>query len=104
MQRELPCIRLYWGRKGLILPFKESPDVIIMDLLMPGMDGFEATRILKQDPKTTHIPIISCTAVSTKEFKEEALEAGCVSHLVRPIKPRELVRQVEKFVFASKTT
>ena len=91
------------GQEGLDIAFKEFPDVIIMDLLMPGIDGFEATRILKQDPRTTKIPIISCTAVSTKEFREEALQAGCVVHIVRPIKPRELVRQIEKFVLASKT-
>lgn len=92
------------GQEGLDIALKEFPDVIIMDLLMPGIDGFEATRILKQDPRTRNIPIISCTAVSTKEFREEALQAGCVAHIVRPVKPRELVSQIEKFVLAAKTT
>ena len=79
------------ARAGIDLAIQELPDVILMDLLMPGMSGFEAIRLLKQESKTAEIPVISCTAVATEEFRREALQAGSAAHILRPIGTNQLI-------------
>ena len=70
------------------------PDIILMDLAMPGMDGVEASQILKNNPDTADIPIIACTAHVTQETRERALSAGCDAFLTRPIAPQKLLRHI----------
>ncbi len=90
------------GKEGINLAIKKIPDVILMDLVMPDMDGFETTRHLKHDSRTTKIPIIACSAVATKEFQERAKKVGCVGYITKPIEPKRLIEQVRKNVLASK--
>jgi CheY-like chemotaxis protein len=68
------------GEEALELARAHLPDLILMDLQLPGLDGFAATRILKENAVTTDIPVIALTAYAMKGDREKALEAGCESH------------------------
>ncbi len=84
------------GRTTVELARRERPDLILMDLAMPGMDGWEAARRLKADPETADIPIIALTAFAMRGDEERAREAGCDAYLSKPCRPqtiRDVVRQ-----------
>jgi CheY-like chemotaxis protein len=70
------------------------PDVVLMDLHMPRLDGLDATRRLKQNPRTSRIPVIALTASAMPAERDEALAAGCLGHLVKPIDTTRFVQQV----------
>ena len=82
------------GREGVELALANTPDVIIMDLIMDDMDGFEATRRLKTHERTKAIPVIACSAVATTEFQQKARESGCIGYMTKPIHPDRLVEQI----------
>lgn len=84
------------GQEGVQLALEKMPDVILLDLVMSGIDGFEATRLMKHDARTTHIPVIACSAVATKEFQLKAQQAGCIGYITKPIEPARLIEQVRK--------
>ncbi len=90
------------GQEGIDLAKEKKPDIVLMDLEMPKMDGFEATRILKQDPATSSITFIALTGMATKEAKEESFNAGCEGYLTMPIEPKNLIKHVKEIVFSSK--
>lgn len=71
------------------------PDLVVMDLSLPGIDGWEATRRIKREPRTSHIPVIAVSGHSGSEI-EEALEAGCVACLVKPCMPDDLVARIRR--------
>jgi two-component system, cell cycle response regulator DivK len=75
---------------------EQRPDLIIMDLSMPGMDGFRATRELKGDPVTRNIPVVVLTAHSYGSAGRRAREAGCDAFLMKPCPPQRLLREVEQ--------
>ena len=84
------------GRTTVELARRERPDLILMDLAMPGMDGWEAARRLKADPETADIPIIALTAFAMRGDEERARQAGCDAYLSKPCRPqtiRDVVRQ-----------
>lgn len=70
------------------------PEMLVLDLKLPGMDGLALARRLKQDPDTQHIPIVAVTAASEKFSKEEALAAGCDAYIVKPVDTRKLHEQI----------
>ena len=72
------------------------PDVILMDLSLPRLDGWEASRILKGDERTRHIPIIALTAHALSSARDRAVEAGCDSVVSKPCLPRRLDAEVRK--------
>lgn len=74
---------------------ESQPEVILLDLGLPGMDGFGLARLLKQDPKTRHIPIVAVTAYPDRFPREEAFRAGCDAFIVKPIDTRKLSVQVK---------
>jgi two-component system cell cycle response regulator DivK len=76
----------------------ENPDLILLDLYIPKMDGYEVTRTLKGDQGLQHIPIIALTAQAMKGNREEALAAGCDGYIPKPINVRELPKQIERFL------
>ena len=76
----------------------ESPDLILLDLYIPKMDGYEVTRKLKGDTDLKSIPIIALTAHAMKGKKEEALAAGFDGYITKPINVRELPQQIEHFL------
>ena len=85
------------GEQGISLARERQPDLILMDVMMPKMDGLEATRILKADAVTKDIPIIALTSYAMKGDKEKALEAGCNRYIAKPVDIKELLRLIENF-------
>ncbi|MFH0735572.1 MAG: PAS domain S-box protein [bacterium] len=83
------------GQEAIRLVNKNKPEVIILDIVMPGMDGFEVCKILKSDELTKHIPIIFLTARSDKQSKIKALEIGADAFLSKPVDEAELTAQVK---------
>jgi len=81
------------GQQGLTMAASESPDVILMDMSLPVMDGWEATRRVKADPATKSIPVIALTANALVEDRERAMAAGCDDFDTKPV---ELPRLLEK--------
>ena len=75
---------------GLALARAELPDLILMDIHLPGIDGLEATKLLKQDNATRAIPVIALTAMAMKDDKEHSLTAGCDAYIAKPIRYQEL--------------
>ena len=86
------------GPEGLALIQQTAPDVILVDLAMPGMDGFEVTQQLQQEPATANIPVIACSAFASRESQQKAYDIGCVGYITKPVNPERLVAQVAKIV------
>ncbi len=72
----------------------ERPDLIVMDIQLPGMDGLEATKKLKADPATRGIPVLAVTSYAMKGDREQALAAGCVGYITKPIDKTTFLQQV----------
>jgi CheY-like chemotaxis protein len=74
------------------------PDLIVMDLNLPGLDGWEATRRLKGQPETKHIPVIVLTVETSRKSREDAIAAGCDDFLEKPVDFEGLVERIRWFV------
>jgi CheY-like chemotaxis protein len=86
------------GEEGIAKARAEKPDLILMDISIPIIDGWEATQVLKRDPDTKHIPIIALTAHALASDREKAMEVGCDSYLAKPCEPKAVVSEVQKFL------
>src|SRR5215471_12648350 len=73
---------------------KEHPDLIVMDIQLPGMDGLEVTRKLKEQPATADIPVIAVTSYAMKGDREKALAAGCAGYVTKPIDKTTFIQEV----------
>ena len=89
------------AERGILLARSVLPDLILMDTSLPGMDGLEATRILKGDPSTEDIPVVSLTANAMKGDEETARAAGALAYVTKPIDTRSFVQSVEAFLKAA---
>lgn len=83
---------------GIRLANEYIPDLILMDLQLPGMDGLTATRKLKNNPKTREIPVVAITAYAMEKDKELALESGCVDHISKPIDIKNFLQLISKYI------
>jgi CheY-like chemotaxis protein len=90
------------GEEGVSRAKEHLPDLILMDISIPKMDGWEATQRLKADGTTKQIPIIALTAHALEEDRQKALLAGCDGYLAKPVEPRRVVQEVERFVGPAK--
>lgn len=90
------------GEKGCDMAASERPDVILMDLEMPGIDGWEATRRLKSNPDTRDIPVIALSAHALAGAREKALAAGCDEFDTKPIEFERLVATLRRVLAARK--
>jgi two-component system, cell cycle response regulator DivK len=83
------------GREGIAMAQVERPDLILMDLSLPGIDGWEATRLLKSDDATRRIPVIALTAHAMSSDRQRAIEAGCDDYDTKPIDYQRLLLKIE---------
>ena len=86
------------GEQGVKSAGEKMPDLILMDIMMPKMDGLEATRIIKADTKTKHIPIIALTSYAMKGDREKTIEAGCDGYIAKPIDIKEVLKTIETYL------
>ena len=86
------------GQTGVDLAFREKPDLILMDVMLPVMSGYDATRKIKANPTTRHIPILAITASAMPRERDRALDAGCDGYLTKPIDTRALPEQIRLFI------
>ncbi|MFC1977128.1 response regulator [Chloroflexota bacterium] len=86
------------GKQGVELARSKKPDLILMDIQMPEMDGLEATRILKADATTGTIPVLALTAYAMKGDEGRILDAGCDGYLAKPFNIQELLKQVAEYL------
>ena len=86
------------GEQGVKSAGEKMPDLILMDIMMPKMDGLEATRIIKADTKTKHIPIIALTSYAMKGDREKTIEAGCDGYIAKPIDIQEVLKTIETYL------
>ncbi len=86
------------GKSAVQLATEARPDLVVMDLSLPVMDGWEATRLLKADPRTRRIPVIALTGHALAGHSQGARDAGCDEFLTKPCLPRALVDAVERML------
>ena len=86
------------GEQALAAVAKQRPDLILMDIQLPGLDGYEATRRLKADAALHAIPVIAITAYELNEAEDKARAAGCDAYMPKPISPRQLLAKVREYV------
>jgi two-component system, cell cycle response regulator DivK len=86
------------GEDGVTLAVKEPPDLVLMDLQLPGIDGMEALRQLRASPRTADIPVVAVTAQAMKQDRERVLEAGFDGYVEKPISVRAFPEQVRRFL------
>src|SRR5262245_54048343 len=90
------------GQQGLDLARREKPDIILMDMSLPVMDGWEATRRVKSDDATRHVPVIALTAHAMSGDEDKALAAGCDDYDTKPVEIDRLVGKIERLVGVGK--
>jgi two-component system cell cycle response regulator DivK len=89
------------GKAGVELAASEKPDLILMDMSLPVMDGWEATRQIKANPLTSGIPVIALTAHAMASDRDMALDAGCDDYDSKPVDLSQLVRKIEQLLTTS---
>ncbi len=86
------------GQEAIELAIKEIPDLILLDAMMPKMNGFTACEILRSNPITSHIPIVMLTARGEQIDKERGARVGAVKYLTKPFSPRKLADQIIEII------
>ena len=89
---------------GIAMAVAQQPDIILMDIALPGMDGLEATRRIKQDARTARIPIVALTASAMRGDDDRARSAGCCGYIAKPIDTRQFARTVAAFMEKERTS
>jgi two-component system KDP operon response regulator KdpE len=92
------------GEEAICLALKDHPDVIVMDLGLPGMSGLEATAVIKQNKQMSRIPIIALSGRPPELWRERALQAGISLYLSKPASLDEIMRAIEQVVLAQSST
>jgi len=86
------------GEAGIAAARAQGPDAILMDVVMPGINGFQATRKLSRDPKTQHIPVVMVTTKDQDTDREWGLRQGAKGYLVKPVDGRELLQKLTELL------
>lgn len=86
------------GEEALAKVKQEAPNLIIMDVVMPGQNGFQTTRAITKDPETENIPVIMCTSKSQETDKIWGLRQGARDFMVKPVDPDELLKKIQTFL------
>lgn len=86
------------GEEGVEIAIREKPDLIIMDIDLPGIDGLEATKRIRESKGDHKVPIVALTSYAMTGDRERALAAGCTGYIEKPIDPETFMGEVEKFI------
>ena len=86
------------GEEGVTVAGIQTPDLILMDIQLPGLDGYEATRRIKADPALRQIPIIAVTSYALSGDDVKARQAGCDAYVSKPFSPRTLLAKIREFL------
>ena len=86
------------GEQALTVARSERPNLILMDIQLPILDGYDATRSIKRDPELKHIPVIAVTSYALSGDEERAREAGCDGYVAKPYSPRDLLARIGQFL------
>lgn len=86
------------GEKGVAMAAEHRPDLILMDIQLPVVDGYEATRRIKGNPELRHIPIIAVTSYALSGDEAKAVAAGCDGYVTKPFSPRQILAQIRQFL------
>jgi two-component system cell cycle response regulator DivK len=89
------------AESGLAVAREHAPDLILMDIQLPGMDGLAATVLLKSDPATAAIPVIALTALAMKEDQARSLQAGCAGYIAKPLRYQQLYELINSLLPAA---
>jgi len=92
------------GRQAVDKTRALLPDVVVMDLALPELDGWEATHRIKSDPLTRHVPVVAFTGHAFQQSKESARQAGCDAFLIKPLDPAQLVAEIRRVVELARQT
>ena len=93
-KRGYECITAQNGDEGIAKAKSEQPDLVLMDIIMPGTDGFKATRAITHDDATKHIPVIVCTSKKLETDKVWGLRQGAKDYVTKPVDARELLAKI----------
>jgi len=91
------------GAEAVKIASTQKPDLILMDIIMPVMNGYQATRMIRQSPKTHSIPVIAVTALTSPEEREECFRSGCDDYIAKPFKIKDIATRIEKLLKSSET-
>jgi two-component system cell cycle response regulator DivK len=91
-------IEAHDGQQAVAMARSERPDLILMDIQLPLVDGYEATRRIKRDPELRHVPIIAVTSYALSGDEKKALEAGCDAYVAKPYSTRHLLAKIDQFL------
>jgi CheY-like chemotaxis protein len=83
---------------GIQLIREQRPDLVLMDIQLPGMDGLSATEIIKEDPLIKNIPIVALTSYAMQGDEEKALAAGCTGYIAKPINTRKFLKTISRYL------
>ncbi len=86
------------GEEGVELAIKEKPDLIIMDIQLPGIDGLETTKRIRESEADGEVPIIALTSYAMAGDRKKALSAGCTGYIEKPINPETFMGEIKKFL------
>jgi len=86
------------GEKGVELALKEKPDLIIMDIQLPGIDGLEATKRIRESKAEGAVSIVALTSYAMAGDKEKSIAAGCTGYIEKPINPETFIAEIEKYL------
>ncbi len=86
------------GDEGLATAQREVPDLILMDIQLPGLDGYEVTRRIKADPALRHIPIIAVTSYALSGDDQKAFAVGCDGYVTKPFSPKQLLAKIREYL------
>ncbi len=85
------------GPSGLLLADRTAPAIILLDIQLPGMDGYAVARGLRENPRLAHVPIIAVTSYAMPGDREQCLAAGCTGYIEKPIDPEHFADEVERY-------